>query len=580
MVEFVRDARFKSFGLGIAIGDGPVEWFKEPPKLDWANATVVAHNCKFEGLILAERYGIVAGSYIDTIALAKATLGKTVKGRALKTLAEHFGLQPKGELKTDGLRELTAEQEAELATYCLHDVELCREIYRRLIQDFPENQLPIMDWTIRTFVQPKLRLNFEKLEKAAKEEAERRNAVIAASGYPKEVFSSNPKFAALLEEKGYEVPKKKSPRTGEEIPAFALGDVAFQNAKGSATGDIVKLFDARVAAKSTLLETRATALAAIGRTGAWPFDVEFSGATQTHRFSGGSGAGGNPQNFTRGSVLREAVEAPEGFKLVVGDFAQIEARLVAYLSGDPALIEIIENEPDLYCNYGTSYFKRPITKADVIERKISKEAVLALGYNMGAPKFKDRVKINVGRELTDGQAQEAVQLYRRKFNKVPALWQWLEARIEMLTGPKMQQLGALPVMVGQYSMVLPDGLVCRYTNLRYDIKKTRYGDKKAWVYDAWDKSKTQMEVKSFYGGKWLENICQSLAGVLCRDVLKKFLNEAYGQMHDEVILVVPRGLAPVYAGRLKAAMEVKPMWMDRIKLLGEIHVGDNWRDCK
>lgn len=564
VVEFVRDQRFRAMGLAYAIDDATARWISgsDVPgwirTIDWSNATVVAQNCKFDSLILAEHYGVVPARYVDTKALAKAVLGKTVKGFSLKTLAEHFGLEPKGELKTDGLRELTAVQEAELASYCLHDVELCRGIYKRAIEEFPIAQLPVMDWTIRTFVQPKLRLNVDKLEKAAVEEAARRDAVIAASGYPKEVFSSNPKFAALLEEKGYEVPKKKSPRTGEEIPAFALGDVAFQNAKGNAKGVISKLFDARVAAKSTLLETRATALAAIGRTGAWPFDVEFSGATQTHRFSGGGGAGGNPQNFTRGSVLREAVEAPEGYKLVVGDFSNIELRLVAYLSKDPGLVQAIENGLDLYCDFASAFYGRKITKEDKKERQFGKTAILGLGYGMGHVKFKNTVRIQTGEDISEEDAQRAVQLYRRKYNKVPGHWEKLQSSIPALAKTEYYEL--------------PSGLLIRYPNLRREGKE--------WVYDVWDKSKTKPDKKKIYGGKLLENICQALAGELCKDTALAVKDVLVGQVHDELILCVPQAQANIYAGRLRAAMCKSPSWLPDIKLDCDIHVGINWGMCK
>ena len=131
-----------------------------------------------------------------------------------------------------------------------------------------------------------------------------------------------------------------------QIPALALGDTGFLEMLEGENEELKALCEARVAAKSTLLETRATKLAVVGRTGLWPFDIRFSGADQTHRFSGGSGAGGNPQNFTRGSALRAAVTVPYGYELVVGDFAQIEFRLVAYLSRDPGLLALIKNGTD------------------------------------------------------------------------------------------------------------------------------------------------------------------------------------------------------------------------------------------
>ena len=108
----------------------------------------------------------------------------------------------------------------------------------------------------------------------------------------------------------------------------------------------------------TLLETRSAKLAAIGATGRFPVDVEFSGADQTHRYSGGNGSGGNFQNFTRGSALRDAVEAPKGHSLVVGDFSNVELRVVAYLTKDPGLIQAIEQGTDLYCDFASVFYGR------------------------------------------------------------------------------------------------------------------------------------------------------------------------------------------------------------------------------
>ena len=581
-VEYVRDPRFKAFGVGVAFDDEKPKWASAHLKdwlltLDWSDIAVVAHNAKFDCFILKEIYGITAAQYIDTKALAKAVLGKTVKGFSLKELAEHFGFEPKGELKIDGKAELTEAEEASLADYCLHDVDLCRKIYRELAKGFPENQYPVMDWTIRTFVEPKLVLNHEKLAKASKEEAERRENIFKNLGIAKEVFASNPQFAELLKKNGYEAPTKISPRTRERIPALALGDPEFNALLDTKDAKLKGLLTARVAAKSTLLETRTATLAAIGRSGAWPFDVEFSGAMQTHRFSGSDGAGGNPQNFIRGSVLREAVEAPQGCKQIVGDFCQIEARLAAYISGDPGLIKVIQTQPDLYCDYGSAYFGRRITKADDPERRFSKEAVLGLNYNMGAETFQERIKIKLGQIISIAEAKRAVSLYRGRYFRIPEFWRRLDRLIPLIAGPEHKPYD-LPLIVGNYAITLPDGLKMQYPGLR-QIGINRFG-KPQWGFDAWDKKKSGKIQIDIYGGKLLENICQGLAGVLCRDVLKQFREECVGQCHDELLLIEKAGLAHMTAARLKQAMETPPAWMPEMKLAAEVHIGSNWRDAK
>ncbi len=595
MVQYVRDARFKAFGAGIAFGELPPEWISGENlaavfrAIDWKDCAVVGHNVRFDAFILQERYGVVVERYICTKAMSKAVLGKSIVGHSLADLANHFGLQAKGVMKTNGLRELTAEQEKELAEYCLHDVELCRDIYSRLAKDFPQSQYEPMHRTIDMFVNPKLVLNVPLLEKTAKEESERREKIFEKIGIPKSEFASNVKFPKLLLSRGYEVPYKTSPRTGKTIPALALGDPEFLELTETDNEELKTLCEARIAAKSTLLETRSAKLAAIGRTGRWPFDVEFSGADQTHRFSGGSGAGGNPQNFnacrdkkahSAGHAcpgrIRESVEAPEGYNLVVGDFSNIELRIVAYLSKDPGLVQAIEGGIDLYCDFASVFYGRKISKADERERRFGKTAILGLGYGMGAERFIKTVRVQTGETITEEDARRAVDLYRTRYAGVPRLWKKLDDALIALTGETRATDAAwgLPVFFVREEVVLPDGLRIRYPNFR-QVKDGRYVE---WVYDVYNKR--NLERRKLYGGKSLENIAQALAGCLCKEAMLKMGDAVVGQAHDELICVAKKGLESVVAAKLKRAMSASPTWLQEIKLDCEVGVGKNWNEAK
>lgn len=583
MVEYVRDSRFKAFGAGIcALASKPV-WItgdrlqsafndlgKE--KGGWSEIAVVGHNIKFDGFILKEKYGITAGQYIDTKGMSRGVLGKTIKNHSLATVAEHFKMQPKGVMKTDGLRELTKEQEQELAEYCLHDVELCRSIYSQLAKEFPQSQYDVMHRTVDMFINCKLKLNVPLLEKTNEDEVKRRANIFKEIGIDKKVFSSNVQFADLLTKRGYHCPVKQSPRTGKEIPALALGDTAFIDLMENGNEEIKALCEARIAAKSNLLETRSAKLASIGKTGLWPFDVEFSGADQTHRFSGGSGAGGNPQNFTRDSALRDAVEAPQGWELVVGDFDKVECRFVAYLSRDPGLIAAIEG--DAYSAFASNYYGRKITKADKAERRFGKEAILGLGYGMGYRKFKDRVKLKTGQDISKEEAERGVNLYREMYSKVPALWEFLDGLIPYIASGK-QAICPLPIRLGYQYIELPSGLKLRYPNLRQiDGQRGR----KEWIYDVYKKG--NLEQAKLYGGKVLENISQALAGELCKEAAMKFGDRLTGLVHDEIHVLAKKGLQLETKMALQRAMTVSPKWFPELKLKCEVGVGPNWGEAK
>lgn len=869
IVRYVRDSRFRVFGVGIAGRHDAPEWVTAKDisgafvdigtRIGWQNVTVVGHNIKFDGFILYEKYGIVAGQYIDTMAMSMAVLGKTVKSHAAEHLAEHFGLQAKGFLNTNGKTTLTPEEEKELAAYCLHDVELCRAFHGRLTPGFPAGQYASLDQTVRMFVVPRLQLNVSVLEEAAKNEVLRRETIFNEIGIEKKVFASNDKFPALLREKGYEVPMKESPRKKDEagnpvlIPALALGDSDFLDMLEGENAELRNLCEARVAAKSTLLETRSKKLAAIGRTGCWPFDVRFSGADQTHRFSGGPGAGGNPQNFTRGSALRQAVEAPDGYDLVVGDFSNIELRIQAYISQDPGLIDGIESGRDIYCDFASVFYGRTITKEDEAARRFGKclaegtqvitkngikdiqtvttddllwdgetwirheglldngikgviglnglwltpdhpilcgtswkeaqlvaqdasilcralergseklssldtsrgrEAallasfesaivahqnllstsqmskpderhavilaqsslprasaigntqrlckmtstepgylidyhqlyrdattrivgsinttgneeygfmklgmstgqtfcamfrisldgtsrlmkwtestltedmypaifglylaqkiwptndgsktlrrvfdisnagphnrfsvltekgpvvvhncsILGLGYGMGWKKFIRTVRLQTGQIITEEASRRAVELYRIRYGRIPDLWHGFDRLIEHLTTDREVELVSVPVRFTREALILPSGLSIRFPNLRQE--PGAHGNLE-WVYDVW--VKRRLEKRKLYGGKVLENICQGLAGELCKEAMTQMGDSVVGQVHDELLVLCKRGLAQINAAKLKRVMSMAPSWLPEMRLGAEVGVGRNWLEAK
>lgn len=586
MIEYVRDPRFKAFGMGVCSIDSQPEWIsaKNIPmyidliadQIGWPNVAVVGHNIKFDGTILKEIYEVVPGQYIDTKGMSKAVLAKSAKSHHLADLAEHFKLQAKGTMKTDGLTELTPEQEAELSEYCLHDVWLCRELYKKLSPGFPENQYAPMHRTVDMFVNPKVILNVPLLQTTAKEEAERRKKIFEEIGIDKKTFASNAKFPELLKARGFEVPTKTSPRTGKVIPALALGDTEFLEMTESENEELRTLCEARIAAKSTLLETRSTKLASIGATGPWPFDVEFSGADQTHRFSGGGGAGGNPQNFTKNSALRRAVEAPRGHSIVVGDFSNIELRIVAYLSKDAGLVQAIEQNTDIYCDFASVFFGRRITKADKAERQFGKVAILGLGYGMGWEKFIKTVRVHTGQTISEADSKKAIELYRTRYAGVPRLWDALDNVIPTIANTETRRSYMdLPVRFAYQSVALPSGLMLRYPNLREELNERGHPE---WVYDVYRKK--NLEHAKLYGGKLLENISQALAGELCKEAMLKMGDAVTGLVHDEIHVLCKQGLELVTAQKLKRAMSISPAWMPKMRLAAEVHTGKSWGSCK
>ncbi len=589
ITEYVRDSRFWAHGMAYRfLDDEKTHWLAGQhaieawvASVDWKNTVVVAHNCKFDGSILAWRFKVKPFAWMDTQALAKAVLGENISGYSLKQLAEYLGLPAKGEISCEGVLHPTLQQLEDLGSYCKNDVDICKGIYEKLIGQFPQGQLSAMDWTIRAFVEPRLRLSTEILSEGVKNEKIRREKIIAASGIDKSVLASNKQFAELLAGRGFTVPTKTSGRTGKQIPAFAKTDGGLMQLARTAPD----LYAARIASKANLLETRGESLLAVARTGLFPFDVGYSGAGQTHRYSGGSGAGGNPQNFTRNSFLREAVGVSPEDAMVVGDFAAIELRILVWLAKELRLITKIVNGEDIYSDFASMKYKRIITKADKLERQFGKCSILGLGYQMGWKRFKDAVKTQTGMDISDEEAKATVKLYRGTYTNIPALWEKCQTLLPFIAAGKIGCLWFAPfIRVEKAALVLPSGLKIKYPNLRYgeffDQRSKEMTE--GWHYTVFVKTYESEEV-GLYGGKIVENICQALAGELTKNSIER--SEAaglvcVGQCHDEIMAIAPKGREAWGIGVLRAAMEKSPAWLPGLKLKAEIGAGDNWGAAK
>jgi len=289
------------------------------------------------------------------------------------------------------------------------------------------------------------------------------------------------------------------------------------------------------------------------------------------------------QNLPRGGKLRSALKAPDGYSVLAADAAQIEARMVAWFAGEQKLVDQFAAGEDVYSSFASVVFGRPITKADKVERFIGKTAVLGLGYGMGWVKFQATIKIQsknqLGQEiaLDDAEAQRIVTAYRELYSKIPAMWQILNNALSQIAhGRGSINLG--PVTAGvtavQGQVDLPSGLSLYYKNLRQEDGQ--------WVFDF-----GRIKGKKIFGGKLLENIIQALARIVVMDAavrLRKPLKlmdvQLAGQVHDELIYIVPDDIAHVVKARVLNEMGTAPRWAVGLPLSAEADVGPSYGDAK
>jgi DNA polymerase len=512
-------------------------------------------------------------------------------GGSLKALATYYKLGDKGDevLRTMGMRrrDFTPEQMQAFADYCTQDVELTYRLFQKMARKFPKEELLVIDQTIRMYTEPKLELDPVVLDAHLEGIYERKEKLLAKLGgeeKAKKFLMSNKKFADLLRAFGVEPPMKTSPTTGKQTYAFAKNDTQFTELLEHPKEAVRTIVEARLGTKSTIEETRTKRFLGISERGPLPIMLNYYGA-HTGRFSGGDKV--NLQNLPRGGALRKALAAPDGHVVVACDSSQIEARLVAYLAGQDDLVQSFREGRDVYSEFATDVYQRPVTKADKVERHVGKTCILGLGYGMGATKFRHSLATGfISVKLEDHEAQQIVRLYRNKYHRIQAFWNRCN---HALDGLSIGASGDMCDLIGYDAegIVLPNGMRIRYPALRRTANGFEYINDPR-TYRKFIRARVmgnetpELPWTKIYGGKVVENITQAVARIVVAEQMVK-IGRRYPvalQVHDEIVCVVPEEQGDACKQYMIDVMSTPPKWAPDLPVACEADIGPNYGSAK
>jgi len=85
-----------------------------------------------------------------------------------------------------------------------------------------------------------------------------------------------------------------------------------------------------------------------------------------------------------GRRIRQAFIPEEGWRFVAADYSQIELRILAHLSEEPALIESFGRGEDIHTRTASEVFKVPAASVTSLQRTIAKSANYAILYGVSA----------------------------------------------------------------------------------------------------------------------------------------------------------------------------------------------------
>ncbi len=593
--EYVRDSRFEVIGVAVKATDTSNYYHQDTDavplwctgskkqiakflnQFDWANSIALAHNAMFDMAILNWHFDIRPKKIADTLAMSRAIHTIEVGG-SLAALAEYYGLGAKGTEVHSAVGkkrlDFTPDQIEAYGGYCIQDVELTYKLFKALKKDFPNFEMALIDLTLRMFTEPTIRLETSILTKHIEKIKATKQRLMSAIAHDRKELMSNAKFAELLEKLNVAVPRKISPTTGKETYAFAKTDEEFKKLLEHENEKVQALVAARLGVKSTIEETRTQRFIDIAGRGTLPIPLRYY-AAHTGRWGGDDKI--NMQNLPRGSQLKKAMCAPEGYKFIDCDLSQIEARTLAWLAEADDLVEAFDRGDDVYKIMASAIYDKPEDEITKEERFVGKTTILGAGYGMGAAKFKSQLK-TFGVELEQDECDRIIKVYRETYPDIPKLWRSAGKALNNIMEDKTFDFGREGVVWanGSVGIELPNGLYVRYPNLRNETDEE--GNTET-VYDT--RRGRAILPNRIYGGKVIENICQALARIVIGEQLLR-VSQKYKvvmTVHDAIGCIAPEDEVEQAMKFVEKSMRVRPTWASDLPLDCEGGWGESYGTC-
>lgn len=356
------------------------------------------------------------------------------------------------------------------------------------------------------------------------------------------------------------------------LPIESLAKATVADALKKATGNVRKVLTLRqLLSKSSIKKYQAmqNAMAPDGRVHGL---LQFYGATRTGRWAGRLV---QVQNLPRNSLpeledvralvkqgnyeslgliydsvpdllsqlIRTAFIPKENCSFYVADFSAVEARVIAWLSGESWRQEAFANNKDIYCASASQMFGVPVVKHGIngALRQKGKIAELALGYggSVGALKAMGATKMG----LSEDELPDLVTMWREASPKIVQFW-W-----DVDQAAKQCIKTHLPTAT--HGMKFTYRGHCLFIQLRSgrklcypkpEIGINRFGSESITFMGInpikkWDRIET-------YGAKLVENIVQATSRDLLALAMLRLEKAGYPSVmhiHDETVIEAPQG---------------------------------------
>jgi DNA polymerase I len=509
-----------------------------------------SHNVKYDYHVL-NNYGIdIANICFDTL-LGSYVLGAQQRQHSLDALSlERFGkvktpitdLIGKGKNQI-GMQDAPIEK---VGDYCCEDVDYTLRLKRQLQDELSERNLSHILFDIelplvRVLAKMERRgmfLDIPYLEKLSKEVQRRIEAtklqIFSMTG---EEFNLNsPKQLSHILFEKMKIPPVKKTTTGFSTNAEVLESLR--------TGYPVveHILDYRQLEK--LRSTYIDALPSQVNPETHRLHCNFNqSATATGRLSSQDP---NLQNIPARSEVGRKIRAafkPEkpGWSYLSADYSQIELRLVAHMSDDPAMIKAFKNNEDIHKFTASLIFDVPLEEVTAEMRYRAKAVNFGIIYGQGEHGLAKQLGI---------KRKEAKEFIEKYFQRYSSVRKFVDECIE-----KSRETNKAVTMTAR-ERAIPE-----------------------------ISSKNQMirsQAERLAVNTPLQGTAADLIKLAMLEIDRLFTEKEYpqfmiSQIHDELLFEIPDHLIDEASPLIKKSME--NVWELKIPLIVDIKVGKNWQEC-
>src|SRR5216110_1883517 len=516
-----------------------------------ASVPKAGHNIKYDWLVLRRAGVELAGVAYDSM-LASFVLDPGRRSHAIDDLArERLSLQVQTYADVAGRgrseRPFAAVPLADAARHACGDSETVlrlREAFRPELEDhqllglLEQVEVPLiavlveMEWR-------GVRVDLERLREISRqfslELAELEGAIYRAAGTEFNI-NSTPQLRHVLFEK-HQLPVLKKTKTGASTDYDVLEQLA-------AMGHEVPRLLIEYRELSKLKSTYIDALPGFinPRTGRIHTSYNQAGAATGRLSSSDPNLQNIPVRTPRGEAIRRAFVAAPGWLLLTADYSQIELRLLAHLSGDPAFVRAFAEGGDIHRQTAAIIFAVPQEQVTPDMRARAKTINFATIYGQGPFALARQLGI------TQEQAKEFIAQYFARFAGVRT---WLDRTVA-----EARERGYVETLFGRRRYI-PE-LKDRNFNIR------AFGERTATNSPLQGSAADLIKIAMI-------RIDQALReGRLAARMLL--------QVHDELVFEVPEGQQGTATELVKRHMEAAANL--RVPLVVSIGVGTNWVDAK